>query len=113
MCSNYESQNKFYGYFAQELIDNTHDDSRRSSRRVGNPRRKIINDLNSSPLINNDGSGRCGLSIYLTPTKRKIINVSGKVSYNALQRRCNICFKKTTLCCSKCEDDDDLEKSIF
>ena len=113
MCSNYESQNEIYGYFAQELIDNTHDDSRRSSRRVGNPRRKIINDLNSSPLINNDGSGRCGLSIYLTPTKRKIIDVSGKVSSNTLQGRCNICSKKTTWCCSKCEDDDDLEKSNF
>ena len=108
MCSNYESQNKIYGYFAQELIDNTHDDSRRSSRTVGNPRR-----MNSSPLIKNDGSGRCGLSIYLTPTKRKIIDVSGKVSSNALQGRCNICSKKTTWCCSKCEDDDDLEKSNF
>ena len=63
-------------------------------------------------LIKNDGSGRCGLSIHLTPTKRKRTDNKGKVSTNALQGRCKICSHKTTMCCSKCEDDDNIEKAV-
>ena len=68
--------------------------------------------MDLSLLIKNNRSGRCGSSIYLTPTKRKRIECIGKVLSDALQARCNICSKKTTWCCSKCEDDDNLEKSM-
>ena len=55
----------------------------------------------------------CGLFIYLTPTKRKRISNQGKVSTNALQGRCKIYENETSMCCSKCEADDNIEKSIF
>ena len=84
--SNCESSNDFYGYLAEELIDNTNDKNGGRSRLVGNSRRTIINDLDLSPLIKNDGSGRCGLSIHLRPIKRKRIDCSGKVSSNIRQR---------------------------
>ena len=109
----HENQNDLYGYLAEELIDNTYDDNRSVNRTVGDPRRRLNIDLELSPLIKNDGSGRCGLSIHLTPTKRKIISNQGKVTSNAFQGRCNICASKTTMCCSKYEDDDNIEKDIF
>ena len=41
----------FYGYLAEELIDNTYDDNRRVKRAVGDPRRRLNIDLELSPLI--------------------------------------------------------------
>ena len=41
----HESQNDFYGYLAEELIDNTHDDNRRINRSVEDSRGRITNDL--------------------------------------------------------------------
>ena len=35
------------------------------------------------------------------------------ISDNAFQGRCTLCGTKTTWCCSKCEDDKSLRKSIF
>ena len=55
----------------------------------------------------------CGFSIYLIPFKGKIISNQGKVSTNALQGRCKICENKTTMCCSKCEADDNIENLFF
>ena len=43
--SNYESQKEFYGYLAEELIDNTHDDSGERRKLDGDPRWRILNDL--------------------------------------------------------------------
>ena len=77
------------------------------------PSRILINDLGTSPLIQNDGSSRCGLLIHLTPTKRKRKEKKGKISENSFQGRCSLCGCKTTWCCSKCEDDESLGKSIF
>ena len=107
------NQNDFYGYLAEELIDNMYDDNRCVNMTVGDTRRRLNIDLELSPLIKNDGSGRCGVSIHLTPTKRKRISNKGKVSTNALQGRCKICSHKTIMCCSKCEDDDNIEKAVF
>ena len=109
----HERQNDFYGYLVEKLIDHTYDDNRRINRSVGDPRRRIINDLELSPLIKNDGSDKCELSVHLTHTKRKIISCKGKVSSNALQGRCKIFSNKTTMCCSKCEDNHNLEKAVF
>ena len=111
-----EKQKDFYGYLAEELIDNRYDErggSRERLRSNNSPRRKLMNDLGTSPLIQNDGSSRCGLSIHLTPTKRKRKDKKGKISENSFQGRCSLCGSKTTWCCSKCEDDESLGKSIF
>ena len=109
----HENQNDFHGYLTEELIDNTYDDNRGVNRSVVETRRKLNIDLKLSSLIKNDGTCRCELSIHLTHTKRKIISNKGKVSTNALQGRCKICSHKTTMCCSKCEDDDNIEKAVF
>ena len=109
----HENQNDFYEYLAEELIENIYDDNRSVNRTLGDPRRRLNIDLELSPRTKNDGSGRCGLSIHLTATKRKRISNQGNVSTNVLQGRCKICANKTTMCCSKCEDDDKIEKAVF
>ena len=109
----HEHQNDFYEYLTNELIENTYDDNQRINRSVGDPRRRIINNFELNPLIKSDGSCRCGLSIHLVPTKQKTINYKCKVSSNALQERCKIYSHETTMRCSKCEDDDNLEKAVF
>ena len=65
-------------------IDNIYDDSGGRSRSEDNPSRRLINNLSTSPLIQNDGLGRYGVSIHLTPTKRKRQDKKGKVSANEL-----------------------------
>ena len=52
------------------------------------PSKKLMNDLGTSLLIQNDGLSRCGLSIHLTPTKRKRKDKQGKISVNSFQGRC-------------------------
>ena len=47
----HERQNDFYGYLVEKLIDHTYDDNRRINRPFGDPRRRIINDLELSLLI--------------------------------------------------------------
>ena len=113
VLESHENQNDFYGHLAEELIDNSYDDNRGVNWPVCETRRKLNIDLELSPLIKNDGSGRYGLSIHFTPTKRKRISNKGKVYTNALQKRCKICSHKTTMCCSECEDDDNIEKAVF
>ena len=111
-----ECQNDLYGYLAEGWIDNRYDEMGRSRGKLQSevsPSRILINDLGTSPLIQNDGSSRCGLLIHLTPTKRKRINKKGKTSVIAFQGRCTLCGTKTTWCCSKCEYDESLGKSIF
>ena len=110
---NTEWHNDFYGYLTEELIDNSYDETGGRSRSEVIPSRMLINDLGTSPLIQNDVSGRCGLSIYLTPTKRKIHDNRGNYSANILQRRCSLCRFKTAWCCNKCKDDVCLRNSIF
>ena len=76
-----ECQNDFYSYLAEELIDYRYDEMGGSIGRLRSevsPSRRLINDLGTSSLTENDCSSRCGLSIYLTPTKRKRINKKGK-----------------------------------
>ena len=55
----------------------------------------------------------CPFTSHLLNEKEQTTNNKGKVSTNALQGRCKICSHKTTMCCSKCEDDDDIEKAVF
>ena len=64
-----EKQKDFYGYLAEELINNRYDEIGGRLRSDISSSRKLMNDLATSPLIQNDGSSRCGLSIHLTPTK--------------------------------------------
>ena len=51
ILESHENQNDFYGYLAEELIDNTYDDNRCVNRTVGDTRRRLNIDLEKSPLI--------------------------------------------------------------
>ena len=66
-----ECQNDFYGYLMNEIIDNIYDDSGGRLRSKVESNRRLINDLGTNPLIQKYRSGRCGLSVHLTPIKRK------------------------------------------
>ena len=87
--------------------------SRGRLRSEVSPSRMLINDLETSPLIQIDGSSGCGLLIHLPPTKRKRINKKGKMSVNVFQGRHTLCGDKTTWGCSKYEDDESLGKSFL
>ena len=67
---NTECQNDFYSYLAEELINDIYDETGGISRSKVTPSRRLINDLVTSPLTHNDGSGKYGLSAHMTPTKR-------------------------------------------
>ena len=75
--------------------------------------RGLMNDLDTRSLIQNNVSGRCRLSLHLVPTKRKRPDNRGKFSTSALQGRCSLCRYKTTWRSSKCEDDENLGKTIL
>ena len=82
--------------------------SRGRLRSEVSPSRRLINDMGTSPLVQNDCSSRCGLLIHLTLTERKRINKKRKISLNVFQGRCTLCSTKITWCHSKCEDDESL-----
>ena len=75
---NTECQNNFYSYLAEELINDIYDETGGISRSEVTSSRRLINDLGTSPLTHNDGSGRYGLSAHMTPTKRTRHDNRGK-----------------------------------
>jgi hypothetical protein len=95
-----ESQQQFYNYLAEELIDNTYDDGSVT-------RNRGTNGSNASPELLNrrTGSGRSGLQVHLTPTKRKRRRMTGEVTNHSMQGRCRVCGMKTKYVCSSCDDE--------
>ena len=79
----------------EELIDNTYDNSGGRPRSKVDTSKRLIIDLGTSPVFQNDGLGTYGLSIHATPTKRKRQDDKGNYSANILQRRCFLCKFKT------------------
>ena len=93
---NSEVQKEFYAELATELININYDT-------VGSPTKQetISNNIedsdNDMPVINMvTCQPRCGMSAYLTPTKRRRCDRGGYVPPYSLQGRCRICQKKTT-----------------
>jgi hypothetical protein len=92
-----EKQREFYELLAEVMINNTHD-------LCG--RRHLPNSITGSPeLITPNGHMRCGISVHLTPTKRKRKTKDGKDTLYMQQGRCNVCGMKTTMVCSECQDE--------
>ena len=87
----HEIQSEFYSFLAEELIDNRVDEGVR-----GRVRRRHTQDTfdEASPVIAADGTLRCGVSVHLTPTKRKRKNNAGHETSYLLQGQCMICKKK-------------------
>ena len=80
----------------EELIDNTCNNSGGRPRSKVDTSKRLIINLGTRPVLQNDGLGTCGLSIHVTPTKRKTQDDKGNCSANILQRRCFLCKFKTT-----------------
>lgn len=99
-CSS-ESQQDFYTYLAEELIDNTYDQVGGASST------RTRSSTTTSPEIVNKatGAGKSGIYTHLTPTKRKRKTKDGVFTNHSLQGRCRMCGLKTRYVCSTCNDD--------
>ena len=103
-----ETQHAFYMSLAEELIDNKYDDAGSARNVVRNPL-----EVMGSPLMAKDGTSRCGLSVHVTPTKRKRKRKDGSETIQLLQGSCRVCKIKTTHVCSACNDEADIKKDMW
>ena len=102
----HECQNNFYGYLAEEIVDNRYDYNRRINRSVGDPRRRIINDLELSPLIkmmDQVGMG-CIFTSHLLNEKEQVVKVryhlmryKEDVKYAQIRQQCAAANVKTMI----------------
>ena len=95
LCEEGETENVFYEYLAEELIDNEYDSiaRQRRSREAG---------VAASPdAIGRDGLPKSGVGVYLTPTKKKR-KKNGDLTEHLAQNRCKICQAKTSHVCNGC-----------
>ena len=90
-----ETQEDFYMYLAEEMIDNTYDIIRRRSRGT-----RAVAVVGGSPLISDDGRPRDAHGIHCTPMR---VRKNTKDRHTA-QLRCRICMRKTTNRCSSCDE---------
>jgi hypothetical protein len=92
-----ECEKDFYGYLAEELIDNSWGVARRP---------RLVPAVASPELIGRDGLPRSGgHEPHITPTKRRRRNKPNQLH----QGKCRICSKKATDVCSKCRNEDENE----
>ena len=98
-----EIQSEFYSFLAEELIDNRVDEGVRGRVRRRSTHQHTFDG--TSPVIATDGTLRCGVSVHLTPTKRKRHNRYGNETSYLLQGQCMICKRKTSHVCNECEHD--------
>ena len=95
-----ETQKEFYMLLAEELIDNTYDNSN-----VARRERRVHQTHSSPTLAAATGAPRAGVAAHLTPTKRKRKAKDGSTTKYLMQGRCMVCSLKTTYHCSQCVDD--------
>jgi hypothetical protein len=87
-----ETQKEFYGHLATELIDNCFDGIAHRQRENNNeeiPDSAVTNRLTGQPP--------CGLSIHLTPKRRKRKNQMGQYTRAPFQGLCAVCGQKNNL----------------
>ena len=91
-----EKEPDFYTLLAEELIDNTYDSVSPRKRRAG-----ANDNANPSPdAIGEDGHLKAGISVHLSPTKRR----RKDKQHQKMQGNCKVCkAKKTSYCCSDCK----------
>ena len=92
------------------MIDNTYD---RFMIISAEGRRRTIVEYdektfdNDNPLFGRiNGATRCGISLHVTPTKKRRKNRDGKQIQYLLQGKCKVFQKKTTRVCSNCVETD-------
>ena len=92
---NTESQKVFYGHLAADLLENNID---RCGGYASSRRNRTSNEDDDNMHII---SPRAGIGAHLTPTKLRLKNNPT----HSKQGLCRVCKKKTTFCCSLCQDD--------
>ena len=92
-----EDQRDFYSMLAEELIDNRYDHGLTGTR-------SNENGLTPEIIDQRTGAGRAGLSVHLTPSKRKRKTRHGIVTNHTAQGKCRECKRKTKYQCSECVD---------
>ena len=102
-----EDQKAYYNALAEELIDNRYDEGLRGRDAMN---ASVEDGTQNSPSIcQTTGKPRSGLSVHLTPTKRKRKRSDGSNTPYLLQGRCVVCkAAKTTMLCSLCSDDNNI-----
>jgi hypothetical protein len=94
-----ETQKEFYSKLCTELIDNQFDTVGRRSNVA-----RSDSSVAASVLIDPETNlPRSGVGIHLTPTSNKRKRLGSDTNHR-LQRRCNICGRKTSFQCSQCKD---------
>ena len=105
-----ETQSNFYNYLTEEMIDNNYNrfmirsaEGRR--RTIVDSDDKTVNDKN--PLFGRiNGAPRFGISLHVTPTKKRRNKRDGKDTQYLLQGECKVLQKNTTHLCLDCADTD-------
>ena len=98
-----ETQKEFYTLLAEELIDNSYDNSNmaRKSRRNGG-----YGNASASPTLAAVADApRGGVAAHINPTKRRIIIKDGTTTKFLMQERCMQYKKKSTYLCSQYVDE--------
>jgi hypothetical protein len=93
-----ERQKTFYSLLAEELINNQLGAMNIQLRQL-TPRAEL-----TQMIFDRMGDPRAGVSVHLTPTKRRKRTVNGDILPFSLQGRCRICKCLSTFMCSLCED---------
>jgi predicted RNA-binding Zn-ribbon protein involved in translation (DUF1610 family) len=112
LCDEGETENVFYEYLAEELIENEYDfniQTRNRRRREG----EHSSPMASPNAVGHDGSPKSGLGVYLTPTKKRRKLGNGAVTKSAAQFKCNVCHLKTMYECNGCRELGTDAKAVF
>ena len=109
-----ESQDEFYGYLAEELIDNSYDTTGTRGRQgCGVGGQSSARGWDSTLVDRRTGMTRCGTDLHLTPTKRRRRSRGVEMPRQAFQRDCRVCkTRKSKFICSTCFDEKNLEVSL-
>ena len=111
-----ETQDDFYNYLAEEMINNTYD--RFMMRGTRGRRRNIVDSDyktfdDDNPLFGQiNGSPRCGISLHVTLTKKTKKKGDGTETQYLLQGESKVCRKKTTHVCLDCADNNAVKNKM-
>ena len=112
-----DNQADFYNYLSEEMIDKTYDRFMMWSAEGG--RSNIVEsddktfDDDNTLIGRINGAPRCGIVLYVTPTKKRRKKREGTETQYLLQGECKVFRKKTTHVCSDCADTDAVKNEMW
>ena len=117
ITSTLETQADFYNYMDEEMIDNTYNRfmiwrAEGRNRTIFDSDKKTVD--NDNPLFGRiNGDPRCGITLYVTPTKKRRKKRDMTETQYLLQGECKVCWKKTTRVCSDCANIDAVKNEMW